>query len=610
MIDCATSARIEDHGVIGNLETIALVSTSATIDFACFPRFDSPTVFAALLDAKKGGQFTLAPRALRRSSKQIYLPETNVLLTRFFTDDGVVEIRDFMPITPSQHERHFCMVRSVRSIRGKVPMVLRCAPRFDYARVEHAAAIDGDSVIFRPTDGSAALRLNIPRPQRLDGGDAIAEFVVCRGDEVNICLEALDTAPPPQAIDAADLGLSRTIEYWRHWSAQSIYKGRWREAVMRSALTLKLLMSKEFGSLVAAATFGLPEVTAGSRNWDYRYCWIRDSALAMYAFMRLGYIEEANRFLQWIEARCTECGSDGSLRLMYSVDGRREQLDEIELDHFCGYEGSRPVLVGNAAGEQLQLDIYGPLLDAVYLANKWGAPTSVDSWAGLVRVVEYVCVHWSKADAGIWETRSGMQHHLHSRLMCWVAIDRAYRLAVKRSLPAPLERWAKIRNEVHADIIEHFWNEGLQAFVQTRKGSSIDASVLMMPLMRFVAPKDPRWLSTLEALKTELFEDPEVFRYRNRTHSDDGLDPWEGAFTTCSFWYVEALCRADRLEEARLLFEQLLTNANHLGLYSEERGSNNEQLGNFPQALTHLAMISAAFCLDRKLTPRRPQAWS
>jgi GH15 family glucan-1,4-alpha-glucosidase len=609
MIDCSPAARIEDHGIIGNLQTVALVSTAGTIDFVCFPRFDSPTIFAALLDSKNGGQFTLAPLAPCRASKQIYLPETNVLLTRFFTDEGVVEIRDFMPIAQSQDQQHFCMVRSVRAVRGKVRMALRCAPRFNYARVEHSAAIDGDSVIFRPTDGSAALRLSVPRPSRVDGGDAITEFVVCRGEDISVCLEAAEATSVRLGVDAVDLGLNRTLEYWRRWSDRSNYKGRWREAVMRSALTLKLLMSKEFGSLVAAATFGLPEITAGSCNWDYRYCWIRDSALAMYAFMRLGYIEEATRFLEWIEARCTESGPDGSLQLMYGIDGRRE-LDELELDHLCGYQDSRPVLIGNAAGKQLQLDIYGPLLDAVYLANKWGAPTSVDSWAGLVRAVEYVCTHWSKADAGIWETRSGMQHHLHSRLMCWVAVDRAYRLAVKRSLPAPLERWAKVRNEVHADIVEHFWNEDLRAFVQTRKGRSLDASVLMMPLMRFVAPRDPRWLATLEAIKAELFEDPEVFRCRNRQPSGDGSEPSEGTFTTCSFWYVEALCRADRLDEARLLFEQLLTNANHLGLYSEERGSNNEQLGNFPQALTHLAMISTAFCLDRKLTHERPKAWS
>lgn len=607
MID-HTHVRIEDHGVIGNLETIALVSNSGTIDFVCFPRFDSPTVFAALLDCRNGGQFTLAPRARCHASKQIYLPQTNVLLTRFFTDEGVVEIRDFMPIAHSQDERHFCVVRSIRAIRGKVRMLARCAPRFNYARVGHTATIAGDSVFFRPTNGSAALRLDVPCPQR-EGDDAVAEFVVSPGEDISICLEAIDTTSIRLRDDAVDLGLQRTIEYWRNWSDQSIYKGRWREAVMRSALTLKLLMSKEFGSLVAAATFGLPEMPAGSSNWDYRYCWIRDSALAMYAFMRLGYIEEATRFLEWIEARCTESGPQGSLQLMYGIDGRR-QLDEIELDHLCGYRDSRPVLIGNAASEQLQLDIYGPLLDAVYLANKWGAPTSVDSWAGLVRVVEYVCTHWSKADAGIWETRSGTQHHLHSRLMCWVAVDRAYRLAVKRSLPAPLERWAKVRNEVHADIIEHFWNEDLRAFVQTRKGTSLDASVLMMPLMRFVAPKDPRWLSTLEAIKAQLFEDPEIFRYREQPRCGDGATGSEGAFTTCSFWYVEALCRADRLDEARLLFEQLLTNANHVGLYAEERGPNNEQLGNFPQALTHLAMISAAFCLDRKLAHERPEAWS
>jgi GH15 family glucan-1,4-alpha-glucosidase len=598
------SARIEDHGIIGNLATVALISTRGSIDFACFPRFDSPTVFAELLDVSQGGVFSLAPECESLRAKQMYLPDSNVLTTRFYTERGVGEITDFMPLT-ERGTPSFRIVRHLRVISGEMRFVLRCAPRFDYGRAMHTLELSRGMARFLPEHTGAGLRLKVNHALMQSGGDVNALIVLRTGESLDIVLEA-DTSEPSDDTEA-DHGLAATVKFWRTWAERSTYRGRWREIVTRAALTLKLLMSKEHGSLIAAATFALPEVLRGERNWDYRYTWVRDAAFTVYAFMNLGYIEEASAFVNWIQARCTEMHKDGSMQIMYGIDGRAD-LRASELAHWRGHCDSRPLTIGNDAYRQLQLDIYGALLDSIYAVNENGAKTSIDAWVTLKVTVEYVCKHWNKADGGIWEFRNSKSHFLYSRLMCWVAIDRAHRLAVRRSLPAPLERWAKVRDEIHADILENFWDEEQGAFVQARGCKALDGSTFLLANLHFLSPTDPRWLSTLKAIEAQLVEEPFVYRYRPALVPQDEMTGTEGAFAACSFWYVEVLARGGETQKARVIFERLLGFANHVGLYAEQFGRGGEQLGNFPQALTHLTLIMAAITLDAKLNQERRAA--
>lgn len=604
--------RIEDHGVIGNLATVALVGMCGSIDFLCWPRFDSPSVFAALLDPERGGHFRIAPLLDGARRRQLYLPDTNVLLTRFLSAEGVAETTDFMPAGDGGPKR---ILRTVRTVRGGIRYRLRCAPRFDYARRPHRLELrsDGREAWFRPEGGRApTLRVSGPCPMRAEGGDAAAEFTLRAGETATFVLEEPPEggAPPPGEADVR-AAFDATVAYWQRWIGRSTYQGRWREVVHRSALALKLLFSEEHGSIVAAPTFGLPERIGGGRNWDYRYTWMRDSAFTLYALMRLGYTEEANRFMRWLGARRSDCtGGAGTLRIMYGIDGRQD-LPEEELPHLAGYLGSRPVRIGNAAASgQLQLDIYGELMDAVYLSNKYGEPVSYDDWNRILETLDWVRGNWRRPDEGIWEVRGGRKEFLHSRLMCWVAVDRGLRLAQKRSLPAPFVELAETRSAIHNSVFEEFWDAEAGAFVQAKGSRALDAAALMMPLVRFIGPTDPRWLSTLGAIKARLVDDVLVRRYDLRDGATDGLEGEEGSFTTCSFWYVECLARAGRVAEAQLAFDKLLGYANHLGLYSEELGQSGEHLGNFPQALTHLSLISAAYALDRELDNGRRRAWT
>jgi len=594
---------IEDYAIIGDLHTVALVGMDGSIDFLSFPRFDSPTVFAALLDEQRGGRFQIAPAFAKGRQKQLYLPDTNVLVTRSLSEEGVAEITDCMPIEEQQDHPH-AIVRHVRTVRGDVRYRMRCEPRFDYGRASHVVEVNEGEVLFVSTgaDGTA-LRLRTPVPVRIEDGAAVADFELLAGEGLDFVLEEAKPGCPSGAASHEWCHEVRaaTIDFWREWVGRSSYRGRWREVVNRSALTLKLLTSRQYGSLVAAPTFGLPEEIGGERNWDYRYTWIRDSAFTLYALLRLGFTGEAREFMRWIEARCDERESDGSLQIMYGIDGRHE-LTEETLDHLEGYRGSRPVRVGNGAYDQLQLDIYGELMDAVYLYDKYGETVSHDLWRNLSRLIDWVCEHWEMPDEGIWEVRGGRHEFLYSRLMCWVAIDRGVRLAWKRSLPAPFDRWITVRNAIHHDIHENFWNDERRAFAQVKGGSAVDASCLLMPLMRFIGPTDPRWLSTLAAVEEELVSDSLVYRYQGDMAVPDGLEGREGTFTMCSFWYVECLARAGQLTRARLAFEKMLGFANHVGLYAEELGPEGEHLGNFPQAFTHLGLISAAYYLDRALS--------
>ena len=593
------SEAIENHGVIGDMRTVALIGLDATVDFLCWPRFDSPSVFAALLDDDRGGQFSIEPALTDARRRQLYLPDTNVLLTRFMSPQGVVEISDFMVVGDGRHQR---LVRRVKAIRQRTKITMRCAPRFNYARASHQARIVDGAVLFK-SDGpvQTSLRLRSDQKMTIKESDAVAVFQLNPGETAFFVLEdaveGWDGAIP--AADDVSEAFKATSNFWRSWVARSTYKGRWSEMVHRSALILKLLTSAEHGSIVAAPTFGLPEHLGGDRNWDYRYTWLRDAAFTVYAFLRLGFTEEANAFMRWLGQRASEAKLDGELPILYRVDGG-DDLEEIELTHLTGYRGSVPVRIGNDARGQLQLDITGELLDAAYLADKYGNQLSWNAWNGIVRAIENVVKRWKLPDEGIWEVRSGRREHLHSRLMCWVALDRAIRLAQKRALPAPIDDWTMARDAVRRDIHASFWNEEKQSFVQEKNGTALDASCLLMPLVRFISATDPRWLSTMQAVSNELMDDSLIYRYSAEA-SPDGLTGTEGTFNMCSFWYIEALARTGDLDQARFLFEKMLGYANHLGLFAEETGPAGEHLGNFPQAFTHLALISAAFYLDRAL---------
>lgn len=593
---------IENYGIVGDLNTVALVGMDGSIDFMCFPHFDSPTIFAALLDRQNGGRFQIAPILNEAKHRQLYLPESVILLTRFLSRDGVAEVSDFMPVTDLGHAHD--LVRRAKTVRGDVRFRMICDPRFDYGRAKHRVEQkDGEVLFISEGPDKTVLRLRTKVPVRIQNGAAIAEFELHAGETAAFVLEDGRQESPSVQPAYVSRTFKETMNFWQRWIGRCHYRGRWREMVHRSALTLKLLTSVRHGSLVAAPTFGLPEEIGGVRNWDYRFTWIRDASFSLYALMRLGYGDEAKHFMRWIEQRCRELDPGNPLQVMYGIDGRH-RLPETELDHFEGYRRSRPVRVGNAAHHQLQLDIYGELMDSVYIYNKL-EPISYDFWRHLVELVNWVCENWQRSDEGIWEVRGGPKEFLYSRVMCWVAIDRGVRLAIKRSLPAPLDRWVQIRDAIYCDVYDNFWNQDLQTFVQYKGGQTVDAAALLMPLVKFIGPTDPRWRSTLRVINERLVEDSLVYRYNVLKGADDGLPGREGTFSMCSFWNVECLARAGDLKLARFYFEKALGYANHLGLYAEELGQRGEHLGNFPQAFTHLSLISAAHYLDRKLEPEQ-----
>ncbi len=592
---------IEDYGVIGDLYTVALVGRDGSIDFMCFPHFDSPSVFAALLDHRRGGRFQISPVHPVERTKQFYLPNTNVLITRLISKSGVAEITDFMPV--EEIGRAHNVVRTVKSVRGEVRFRMTCDPRFDYGRVPHAVTREKDGVVFVPENPAVqALRLRSTCPVEVTEGAAIGEFILTPGSEASFVLEEVR----PSQSSAADHpeyvaeSFKNTVNFWRRWIARSTYRGRWREMINRSAFLLKLLTSQEYGSMVAAPTFGLPEEIGGTRNWDYRYTWIRDASFTIYALIRLGLFDEAKVFFDWIEERCKHLDPHAPLQIVYGLNGRRD-LSEFTLDHFEGYKGSSPVRIGNAAHSQLQLDIYGALIDSIFLYDKHGEPIHHDLWAAVARITDWVCKNWRSPDESIWEVRGGRREFLYSRIMCWVAIDRAIRISVRRSLPAPIGEWISVRDEIYRDVFERMWNAPRRAFVQHLNSTAVDASTLIMPLVKFISPTDPRWRSTLRAIEQDLLEDSLVYRYRIGAGADDGLSGGEGTFSICTFWYVECLSRAGDLEQARLCFEKMIAHANHVGLFSEQLGPCGEHLGNFPQALTHVALISAACDLNGRL---------
>jgi GH15 family glucan-1,4-alpha-glucosidase len=598
---------IENYGVIGDMRSVALVGKHGSIDWCCLPAFDSPSVFGAILDDRKGGFWSLAP-AVECTVRQMYLPDTNVLMTRFFADQGMGEVIDFMPIgreaggQTEQDARQ--VIRIAKSVRGSIPFRMECRPAFNYGRHGHEVDLDreGRGAIFASSRQQFALKSDRPLERRETG--VVAEFTLESGQEATFALRHRDgTADLRLAggeIDGCGL-LNETVRYWRSWSRRSRYHGRWREMVNRSALLLKLLTYLPTGAIVAAPTTSLPEAVGGVRNWDYRYTWVRDAAFTVYSLMRLGYTEEAGAFANFMQQRAKEESPDnGPLNVLYGIDGRHDLVEET-LDHLDGYRGSKPVRIGNAAYGHLQLDIYGELMDSLYLYDKYGAPLSYEMWSTVERLLDWVAKNWDQPDQSIWEVRGPRRDFTYSKLQCWVALDRGVRLTRKRSFPAEGDSWRRERNRIYRAIMKDGWSEKESAFTQAFGSDALDAATLMMPLMLFVSPSDPRMISTIERIQKELAADSLVHRYAIGKAARDGLPGSEGFFSICSFWLVEAMARAGRVEAAQLLFEKLLSYANHLGLFSEEISGRGELLGNFPQALTHLGLISAAHNLDRLL---------
>ncbi len=601
---------IADHGLIGDLQSAALVATDATIDWFCCPRFDSPSVFASLLDDRRGGRFTLAPVTPARTHKQMYMPGSAILVTRFLSESGTVEVVDFMPIDrPRVVSDQRRIVRLVRGIRGEVEFEARIEPRFDYGRKPHRAHVNGTTAVF--DSESDRLTLTSVSPLERDGDDVRSRFTIRAGDVGGFVLESGASGSPVQIGGGQVIELYLETEaYWQRWLEGSSYRGRWRESVERSAMTLKLMTYAPSGGLVAAPTAGLPEQVGGPRNWDYRYTWVRDGAFSVYSLLGLGFVEEAAAFGDWLRARLEERAGNGSgpLQIMYRVDGSSD-LTEETLDHLDGYMGSRPVRVGNGAADQLQLDIYGEAMNSIHVLDsgavgEWGV--GYEGWNQILAVMDWLCDHWQDPEEGIWETRGGRRPFVYGQLMSWVAFDRAIRMATSRGRPADLGRWARERDRIHAQIMTKGWNDGLGAFVQYEGGDVLDASLVLMPLMGFIVPNDPRWQSTMSAMDKTLVDDSLVYRY-DPNASPDGLPGSEGTFSLCTFLYVDALAASGRLTEARLTLSKMLTYANHVGLYSEEIDNTGQQIGNFPQAFTHLALIAAVLNLDREMdNPKAP----
>ena len=604
----ATSALIAEHGLIGDLRTAALVTTDGSIDWFCSPRFDSPSVFGALLDPERGGHCSIRPRGTAYTTKQLYLPDTAILITRFLAEDGIGEVVDFMPPAPGNGPARHRLVRMVTCIRGALTFDITVAPRFDYGRREHELTLTDAGAVFRAGDDGLTLHGVRERDDerlaqvRTDDGDLHAELRLSAGQTRGAVLEW--GARTPREISPMEIAQdhAETATFWRTWLKGSTYRGRWREMVERSAITLKLMTYAPTGGLVAAPTAALPEQVGGERNWDYRYTWVRDASFSVRALLGLGFVEEAAGFAMWLRDRVAEHAGDADrppLDIMYRVDGSSDLVEE-SLDHWSGYRGSRPVRIGNGAAEQLQLDIYGEALDSIYAGDHAGIEVGHPGWKGVVSILNWLSEHWDQPEEGIWETRGGRQDFTYGRAMSWVALDRGIRLATEHGRPAPLERWRDARDaDLRADL-----RPGLERRARRLRAALrhdvLDSSLLRAASLGLVAPHDPMWLSTLDAMREELVADSLVYRY-DPGASPDGLRGSEGTFSLCTFSWVDALARSGKLDEAELTFEKMLTYANHVGLYSEEIALTGEQIGNFPQAFTHLALIDAALTLDAAL---------
>lgn len=587
--------KISDYAVIGDARCAALISNTGSIDWLCLPRFDSPSVFNRLLDALRGGYFSIRPSA-GFSADQRYIRETNLLMTAFYTRTGLVRITDFMPVLTEEEKREIMIpyrsiIRVVEGVEGIVEMEAECQLRPDDGQYLPRFAQRGREGYFSNIDGglfhlASDVSLEITS-EKLSGS-----FTLRAGERAAFWLAYSKDAPAvyPRLDARIEELKERSIRYWRGWSSRCNYRGPYREEVLRSALVLKLLSFAPSNAIVAAPTTSLPEAIGFNRNWDYRYCWLRDASFTAQLFFRLGYFEEAAGFVQWMmhATRLTQ----PALKVVYDIYGRLG-IPEREVAYLEGYLGSRPVRVGNNAEAQYQLDIYGELMDALWLFAENGHHVDREMKKSFCRMADYVADNWTYPDHGIWEIPGPRRHYVHSKVLCWTALDRAARLARKLGVPCDLRRWERVGREIQEVVLNEGYNLSLNSFTQTLGGSALDATALIFPLVGFVDPKDPRLLSTIAAVEKALAAEELVYRYR----VDDGLAGREGTFVACAFWRVEALCVVGRRAEAAALFEKLSRRANAVGLYSEEIGEDGRFLGNIPQALSHLSHIGAAFRL-------------
>jgi alpha,alpha-trehalase len=591
---------IRDYGLIGDAHTAALVSSDGSIDWLCWPRFDSPALFCRLLDKEKGGHFRVGPVVRRAAATRAYVEGTNVLATVFSTDGGRFRLTDLMPVERlnQRHEgediaSHYRVLRLIEGLSGEAEVEVSFRPTFDYARAEATSHTNDGGIFAR--NGREALALSCPAPFREDpSGGVTARFKVAAGQRMWVALTYL-AGDNPASLSApefdADLELEQTLEYWREWSETCTYRGPYEPLVRRSALVLKLLTYEPTGALVAAPTTSLPEELGGVRNWDYRFTWLRDSSLILYALQLLGYHEEATDFFGWIDRLCIPCGNE--LQIMYRIDGGSD-LPERTLEHLEGYRGSRPVRVGNGASDQKQqqLDIYGEVIDAAYLYHeRMRRPVRPELWDALRYMADQTVERWREPDHGIWEVRGGQRHFLYSKLLCWVALDRVMRMAAPGGLAGDVKLWEATREEIRAAILEEGYDEKAGAFTQAFGGQALDACALVIPQVGFLPATDPRVVSTVERIREQLTSHGLVYRYL----SDDGLPGGEATFALCSFWLVDCLAEAGRVGEARELFERVVGYANDLGLLAEEIDPvSGELLGNYPQGFTHLGLIRSA----------------
>ena len=590
-------ALIEDYGLIGDLETAALVDRRGSIDWLCVPRFDSGAIFAALLGESENGHWTIQPEGDFSSPGRRYRGDSLVLESDFETDAGLVRVVDFMPPRETRPD----LVRIVEGVRGRVEMRMELAIRFDYGSiVPWVRNLDGVLVGIAGPDA-----ISLHTPVELEGRDlrTFASFSVSEGDRVPFVLTWFPSnEPAPDRIDF-EAALVDTMRYWDEWSSRCTYDGPWHDALRRSLVTLKALTFAPTGGIVAAPTTSLPEALGGVRNWDYRYCWLRDATLTLLAFIRAGYVEEAGAWRDWLLRAIA--GDPDDLQIMYGVAGERRLL-EFELPWLAGYEGSRPVRVGNGASKQLQLDVYGEVLDSLHQTRLMGIEEDPNAWAVQHAILEFLESGWGDPDEGIWEVRGPRRHFTHSKVMAWVAFDRAVKSVEKLGRDGPVKRWRAARREIKAEVLREGFNAELGSFVQYYGADRLDASLLLIPLVGFLPATDERVVGTVRAIERDLLRDGFVERYRADVEnvSVDGLPPGEGVFLPCSFWLVAVLAQQDRRDEAVALFERLLALRNDLGLISEEYDPETGRLvGNFPQAFTHLALVETAFTLSRKRKP-------
>ncbi|HEX5897552.1 MAG TPA: glycoside hydrolase family 15 protein [Thermoleophilaceae bacterium] len=577
---------IEDYGLIGDLQTAGLVGRDGAVDWLCLPRFDSASCFSALLGDERHGRWLVAPAGEVSGSSRRYRPGTLILETEFETADGMVRVIDFMPRRAQGPPR---LMRIVEGLQGRVPMRMELSLRPDYGSIEPWIELAPDGAIA--TAGPDGFRLSTPLPLVVEAGTVSAKFVAVEGARERLTLTwhlSYEESPP---VEDADSALARTEGWWREWSGRCSYEGAYRDEVLTSLIALKAMTSETTGAVIAAPTTSLPEDIGGERNWDYRYCWLRDSVLALEALLTAGYTDEALAFRDFLLRVGT--GDPTAVQIMYGVGGER-RLTEFELPDLPGYEDSRPVRVGNAASEQFQLDVYGEVAGVMFIGAEVLGRIERRLWPRWRAIVEHVETIWRNPDDGIWEARGPQRHYTYSKVMAWVVFDRAVRLAEQFELDGPVERWKQVRDEIHAEVCERGYDSERRTFTQYYGSSELDASVLNIPLVGFLPGTDERVTGTIDAVWRELGRDGFVSRY-STAETDDGLAGDEGQFLACSFWLVSALARADRAEEARTLFERLLALTNDLGLLAEEYDvPRQRQVGNFPQAFSHLALIVAA----------------